>query len=176
MQSANNAHWRLQEQRSAVEITFGTENWSWTIQTVDRIKRWETKLMMRLFRFKGRRRMKHGSNSIQDAAKRPERYGHRWAYPFCTVTPAIADRSGRFTHRAAPPQRRTKCGLSLCIFFSFFHFLKKKKCFFFSFFFFFFNVLIVCFNFLRLFFVFFFRFCFRFFVSCFSFFFFIPSC
>ena len=39
---------------------------------------------------------------------------------FSTVPPAIADRSGRFTHRAAPSQRRTKCRLSLCIF-SFFH-------------------------------------------------------
>ena len=41
-----------------------------------------------------------------------------------TVTPAIADRSEVFLHRAAPPQRRTTCRLSLCIFFifSFFHF------------------------------------------------------
>ena len=38
-----------------------------------------------------------------------------------TVTPAIADRSEEFSQRAAPPQRRTKCCLSLCIF-HFFHF------------------------------------------------------
>ena len=33
-------------------FSFGSENWSWTTQTMDRIKRWETKLMMRLFRSK----------------------------------------------------------------------------------------------------------------------------
>ena len=38
----------------------------------------------------------------------------------CTVTPAIADRS----EGAAPPQRRTKCRLSLCIFSFFPHFLR----------------------------------------------------
>ena len=36
-----------------------------------------------------------------------------------TVTPAIADRSEGFHHRAAAPQRRKKCRLSLCIFFFF---------------------------------------------------------
>ena len=29
-----------------------SENWSWTIHIRDRINRWETKMMMRLFRFK----------------------------------------------------------------------------------------------------------------------------
>ena len=33
-----------------------------------------------------------------------------------TVTPAIADRSDGFPHSAAPPQRKTKCRLSQCIF------------------------------------------------------------
>ena len=32
------------------------------------------------------------------------------------VTPAIEDGSEGFPHRAAPPHRRTKCRLSLCIF------------------------------------------------------------
>ena len=27
--------------------------------------------------------MKHGSNSIQDAAKPQGRFGYRWDYPFC---------------------------------------------------------------------------------------------
>ena len=27
--------------------------------------------------------MKHGSSTIQDAVKRPERDGYRWASPFC---------------------------------------------------------------------------------------------
>ena len=46
------------------------------------------------------------------------------SYSFPTVTPAIADMSEGFPHRAAPPQRWTKCRLSRCIFsfFSFFHF------------------------------------------------------
>ena len=33
-------------------FSFGSENWSWTIHTMDKIKGWETKMMMRLFRFK----------------------------------------------------------------------------------------------------------------------------
>ena len=68
MQSANKANWRdilvCRSKDVPVRIkckrlvdyvcsvfSFGSENWSWTIQTMDRIKRWETKLMMRLFRF-----------------------------------------------------------------------------------------------------------------------------
>ena len=31
---------------------FGSENWSWTVETMNKIKRWEAKIMMRLFRFK----------------------------------------------------------------------------------------------------------------------------
>ena len=33
-------------------FSFGSENWSWTIKTLERIKEWETKTMLRLFRFK----------------------------------------------------------------------------------------------------------------------------
>ena len=33
-------------------FSFGSENWSWTIHTRDRINGWETKMMMRLFRIK----------------------------------------------------------------------------------------------------------------------------
>ena len=32
-------------------VSFGSENWSWTIKTFERIDRWETKTMLRLFRF-----------------------------------------------------------------------------------------------------------------------------
>ena len=51
------------------------------VHSVFSFGRWETEMMMRLFRFK--RKMKHGSNSIQDAAKRPGRFGYRRAYLFC---------------------------------------------------------------------------------------------
>ena len=33
-------------------VAFGSENWSWTIQTSERIKGWETKTMLCLFRFR----------------------------------------------------------------------------------------------------------------------------
>ena len=69
MQSANKANWRdilvyrskdvpwrikcgrLVDHVYSV-FSFGSELWSLSIQTMDRIKRWETKIMMRLFRFK----------------------------------------------------------------------------------------------------------------------------
>ena len=58
------------------------------------------------------RRVTHGGSDVQ----------------LDTLTLAIACRSEVFPHRAAPPQRRTKCPLSLCIlsfflFFSYFSFL-----------------------------------------------------
>ena len=70
MQSANKASWRdILVYRSkdvpwritsaedwwtmCIPFSFlGSEIWSWTIQTMDRIKRWETKKMVRLFRFR----------------------------------------------------------------------------------------------------------------------------
>ena len=69
MQSANKANWRdilvyrskdvpwrIKCRRLVDHVysvfSFGSEIWSLTIQTMDRIKRWETKIMMRLFRFK----------------------------------------------------------------------------------------------------------------------------
>ena len=42
------------------------------------------------------------------------------------VAPGIADRSEGFLHRAAPPERRTKCRLSLCNF-PFLHFLDDTE-------------------------------------------------
>ena len=68
LQSANKAHWggdilvhkskdvswktrRLVDHVYSV-FSFGSENWSWAICTMDKIKRWETKIMMRLFLFK----------------------------------------------------------------------------------------------------------------------------
>ena len=33
-------------------FAFGSQNWSWTTQTLERIRRWETKTMTRLFQFK----------------------------------------------------------------------------------------------------------------------------
>ena len=69
MQSANKAKWRdilvyrskdvpwrIKCRRLVDHVysvfSFGSEIWSLTIQTMDRIKRWETKIMMRLFRFR----------------------------------------------------------------------------------------------------------------------------
>ena len=69
VQSANKAFWkdvliykrkdvpwkvkcrRLVDHVYAV-FAFGSENWPWTVLTVDKIKRWETKTMLRPFRFK----------------------------------------------------------------------------------------------------------------------------
>ena len=69
MQSANKAFWkdimifkskdvpwkvkcqRLVDHVYAVK-TFGSENWSWMKQTIEKIKGWETKTMTRLFRLK----------------------------------------------------------------------------------------------------------------------------
>ena len=48
--------WRIKCRRLVDNVcsvfSFGSENWSRTIHTLDRIKKWETKMMMRLFRFK----------------------------------------------------------------------------------------------------------------------------
>ena len=67
MQSANKAFWkdiqtykskdvpwkcqRLVDHVYAV-FAFGSENWSWTVLTFDKIKGWETKTILRRFRFK----------------------------------------------------------------------------------------------------------------------------
>ena len=68
MLSANKAFWKdisdFQKQRCSVKdsvkdwwttsdavFAFGSENWSWTMQTMEKIKGWETKKMTRLFRF-----------------------------------------------------------------------------------------------------------------------------
>ena len=69
MQSANKANWRdilvyrskdvpwrIKCRRLVDHVysvfSFGSEIWSLTIQTMDSTKRWETKIMMRLFRFR----------------------------------------------------------------------------------------------------------------------------
>ena len=48
--------WKVKCQRLVDHVyavfTHGSQNWSWTIQTLDRIKRWETKTTLHLFRFK----------------------------------------------------------------------------------------------------------------------------
>ena len=69
MQSANEAFWKdiliykskdvpwkvkcrkLVDHVYAV-FAFGSENWSWTIQALERTKGWETRTMLRLFGFK----------------------------------------------------------------------------------------------------------------------------
>ena len=37
--------WRLVDHVFAV-LSFGSENWTWTIKTIERIKEWETKTML----------------------------------------------------------------------------------------------------------------------------------
>ena len=48
--------WKVKCQRLVDHVyavfAFGSENWSWTTQTLERIKGWETKTMVRLFRDK----------------------------------------------------------------------------------------------------------------------------
>ena len=68
MQSANKAFWkdikiyrnkdvswRIKCRRLVDNVYpvffFGNENLSWTVETMNGVKRWETKIMMRLFRF-----------------------------------------------------------------------------------------------------------------------------
>ena len=51
-------------------FSFGSENWSWTVQTLERSKGWETKTMLRLFRFINKKK-KHGSTIVQGHAERP---------------------------------------------------------------------------------------------------------
>ena len=99
MQSANKSllegHSGLQEQTCAVEdqvqkiggprvfrLLFGCANWSCTIQTMDRIKKWETKIMMRLFRFK-RGKDETWVEFHTRCCKAARKNGYRWADPFC---------------------------------------------------------------------------------------------
>ena len=67
--------WKVKCQRLVDHVyqvfTFGSENWSWTKQTLERIKGWEAKTMLHLFRFKKKKR---GSTTIQERAVWQERY------------------------------------------------------------------------------------------------------
>ena len=81
MQSANMAFWNtilaykskdvlwkikcqiLVDHVNAV-FAFGSENWSWTILTMERIEGWETKTMLRLFRCERHKEENMGSPTI----------------------------------------------------------------------------------------------------------------
>ena len=41
-------------------FSFGSENWPWTMQPLERIMEWETKTMLRLFRLKKTKRRNMG--------------------------------------------------------------------------------------------------------------------
>ena len=45
--------WRIKCQRlvdhAYLVFSFGSETWSWTQQTMDKLKRWETKILTKLF-------------------------------------------------------------------------------------------------------------------------------
>ena len=54
--TSKNVSWKIKCQRLVDHVyavfAVGSENWSLTIQTMEKIKGWETKTMMRLFHFK----------------------------------------------------------------------------------------------------------------------------
>ena len=53
----------------------------WTVETMNRIMSWETKIMIRLFRFarkKDETVVAYNTRCCRTARK----YGYRWAYPF----------------------------------------------------------------------------------------------
>ena len=54
MYKSKDVPWKIKCQRLVDHVyavfAFGSENWSWNIQTMDKIKGWETKTMIRLFR------------------------------------------------------------------------------------------------------------------------------
>ena len=54
--------WQIKCRRLVDQVfpvfSFGSENWSWTMKTVERINGWETETMLRLFRFIRKRRRK----------------------------------------------------------------------------------------------------------------------
>ena len=99
MQSANKAFWkdiliskskdvpwkvkcrRLVDHVYAV-FAFGSEHWPWTVLTLDKIKGWETKTMLRLFRFK-RRNRDMSRLSCKDMQNGEKFFGYRWVYFFC---------------------------------------------------------------------------------------------
>ena len=95
MQSANKVYWRdIQVFRSKdvpwrikcgrlvdhvySVFSLGSENSSWTVQTMDKKQEVGDK-DNHAFSFQKEGRMKYGSNSIKDAAKRPERFRDRWS-------------------------------------------------------------------------------------------------
>ena len=71
---------RLVDHEYAV-FAFGSESWSWTLQTMEKIKGLETKTMTRLFR--PTKKTRRGLTTIRERVIWPGRYGCRWACPFC---------------------------------------------------------------------------------------------
>ena len=99
MQSANKAFsknilfykskdvpWEVKCQRLVDHVyavfAFGIENWSWIVPTLDKVKGWETKTMIRLFRFK-RQRRNMGRSPYMNVQCGQEDNEFRWACPSC---------------------------------------------------------------------------------------------
>ena len=81
MEAANKAWWRDTKIYRSKDVSWrercrrmGSENWSWSQKTFDRIKGWETKTMNRLFLQK-RDKKKHGVIISQEIAGLPRKYG-----------------------------------------------------------------------------------------------------
>ena len=98
MQSANKAFWkdimiykskdlpwRVKCQRPVDHVyavfSSGSETWSWTQQTLAKIKGWETKAMTKLFRLKDDKR-RRGSNTRQEPALWPGKIWEQMGLPF----------------------------------------------------------------------------------------------
>ena len=77
--------WKVKCQRLVDHVyavfAFGSEIWSWTQQTMEEIKGWETKTIPIIpSKYKTMRR---GSDTTRERVTRPRRYGCRWACPSC---------------------------------------------------------------------------------------------
>ena len=64
---------------STQSLRLGVKTGRGPIQMMEKIKGWETKTMMRLFRFKRQKNRDVGGPSILERAIWPVRYGYRWA-------------------------------------------------------------------------------------------------
>ena len=90
MQSANKAHWKdiminnskdipwkIKCRRLFDIFSFASENWTWTPKTLERIKEWETKTMLGLFRCE-RKQEDTWADYYTRTCKTARKYGYSW--------------------------------------------------------------------------------------------------